>query len=110
MSGYHFEELCRELFEKKGYKATKTKSTGDQGADVILEKDGEKIAVQSKRYSKGVVGNKAVQEVVASLKYYNCNRGMIITNNHFTKSAKDLGLKNKIDLIDREKLIKMLED
>ena len=110
MNGFEFERFCKDLFQKMNFKVATTKKSGDQGADIIMEKDGEKIAVQTKRYSKGIVGNKAVQEIVATLKYYNCNKGIVVTNSRFTKSAQDLARKNKIELIDRDKIKKLIED
>lgn len=102
-----FEKFIADLFKKKGYKASVTPTTGDQGADVILEKMGERTAVQVKLYSKPV-SNRAVQEVVAAMKHYDTTRGMVVTNNYFSKSAILLARSNKIQLIDRDELAKML--
>lgn len=43
-----------------GYDVQNTPLSGDQGADLILEKFGEKTIVQAKRY-QGNVTNRAVQ-------------------------------------------------
>lgn len=52
-----------------GYKAEFTKSTDDQGADLLIEKMGDRTVVQAKRYNVNV-GNSAVQEVVSSKAFY----------------------------------------
>ncbi len=108
LNGYEFENLLKVLLEKKGYNVENTPLSGDQGADLVISRFGEKIVVQAKCYN-GSVGNKAVQEVVASIAYYGANKGMVITNSDFTSSAYDLAKINNIKLIDREQLEKMIK-
>jgi HJR/Mrr/RecB family endonuclease len=91
-----------------GYIVELTKSSNDQGADLIISKLGEKYVVQAKRYSNKV-NNKAIQEVVAAIKHYDADRGMVITSNEFTSSAIKLASSNNIDLIDRNKLEKLIK-
>ena len=64
MNGKAFEDYLTWLFQKMGYKVSPTPYAGDYGADLIIEKDGIKTAVQAKRY-KGKVGIEAIQQVVA---------------------------------------------
>jgi len=104
---YKFERFLKTLFEKMGYKVEHTKLSGDQGADLIITKFGEKIVVQAKRYSNKV-NNKAIQEIVAAIKHYNAERGIVITNSEFTRSAIELANSNDIELMDRSKLEKLI--
>ncbi|MFC5775519.1 restriction endonuclease [Ectobacillus antri] len=106
MNGFQFEYYVRELCQANGYEAKVTKAQGDFGADLILQKDRNRIVVQVKRY-KGKVGIKAVQEVVASKSYYNAEEAWIITNSFFTNSAMELATYNHVRLIDRKELIQM---
>ncbi len=108
LSGSEFESFIKILFEKMGYEAHKTKDSGDQGADVIVDKFGQKSAVQAKRWDNKV-NNKAIQEITAAIKYYNADEGIVITNNTFTISAIELAKSNNIKLIDREKLENLLK-
>lgn len=108
MTGREFEEFTAYLFRRLGYKAEVTQESQDQGIDVIAQKGFSKIAVQTKRYSK-TVGNKAVQEVVAGKAFYKCRKCIVVTNNYFTKSAKELAFHNKVELWDRDVLIKMMK-
>lgn len=103
LDGFAFEQLIGDLFRKAGYKVKVTKKTGDQGADIIVEKDGVSTAIQTKKYSGGV-GNKAVQEIVAAMKFYDCDKAMVITTGDFTKGAYELASRNGVQLIDREAL------
>ena len=106
MNGYEFERFCAQILQTNGfYDINVTKASGDQGVDVIALKDGIRCAIQCKRYSSNV-GNKAVQEVVAGMQYYNCQIGIVMTNSYFTQSAKDLASRAEIILWDRDFLYK----
>ncbi|ADI74088.1 restriction endonuclease [Methanohalobium evestigatum Z-7303] len=97
--------VCK-IYREKGYYAIRTKNTNDkdQGADVILTKLGsERVAVQVKQ-SGSKVGNSAVQEVVASVRYYLCNSAMVVTNNYYTPEAVDLANANDVKLVNRDEL------
>lgn len=109
MAGLEFEHFLCDLYSKNGYKAEVTKASGDQGADLIIEKFGERTVVQAKRYS-GVVTNTAIQEVVGAKAHYNCSKAMVVTNSYFTKSAMELANSNDVELVDREKLEEKLKD
>jgi len=104
MSGEEFEAYLKAHFEQKGFKVKTTPTTNDYGADLILSKGGECIAVQAKRY-RDKVGNKAIQEIVGALGFYHANKGMVITNSFFTANAKALAESNGIELWDRNILI-----
>jgi len=95
---FEYEHFCAEEFKKNGWVAEATQGSSDQGVDVKASRDGIDLVAQCKRFSKPV-GNKAVQEVVAGIKYYAANKGIVIAPNGFTKSAKKLAESNNIDLI-----------
>lgn len=107
-TGIEFEQFLKNLFETLGYRVETTSSSGDQGADLILVKESQRIVVQAKFYSSSV-GNKAVQEVLGAIGYYKANKGIVITNSYYTSSAQELAEANNIRLIDGEKLTQMLE-
>lgn len=103
MTGLEFETFVSSLFNMLGYATKLTKASGDQGIDVIAEKNNYKIGIQAKCYS-GPVSNKAIQEVVAGLAYYQLDKGLVVTNNYFTDSAIELAVANDIILWDRKML------
>ncbi len=78
--------------------------SGDFGVDIIIENEFVKIGVQAKRYIN-TVGNSAIQEIVAGMKHYNLDKGMVITSNYFSRSAIELAKDNNIILWDRDTLI-----
>ncbi len=98
MNGYEYEETCAQVLRNRGFSRVKvTKSSGDQGIDIIAYKNGEKYGIQCKYYSSPV-GNKAVQEAYAGSKFYDCTQSAIMTNSTFTKSAKELARKLDVQL------------
>ncbi|MBQ1332299.1 MAG: restriction endonuclease [Lachnospiraceae bacterium] len=107
-TGEEFEEFLQNIFFRLGYDAQLTsKAGGDQGADLILKKQGIVYVVQAKFYGKPV-GNKAVQEVTAAVRYYTGNAGIVVTNSTYTKQAVSLARKNTVILIDGEALKELI--
>jgi restriction system protein len=98
MDPYDYEHLCAEEFNKNKWDAKATQGSSDQGVDVIAQKSDWTLVAQCKRFAKPV-GNKAVQEVVAGMNYYEANEGVVIAPNGFTNSAKNLAKANNIKLI-----------
>ncbi|HMJ08807.1 MAG TPA: restriction endonuclease [Pyrinomonadaceae bacterium] len=107
LSGLEFEQFLSNLFERMGYTVEQTRITGDQGADLVAVKFGERTVVQAKRFG-GSVGNKAVQEVVAAKALYKADKAIVVTNNFFTTPAQELAKANAVELIDREALSRLL--
>lgn len=108
LGGFEFEAFLKSLFSKMGYEVIQTKLSGDQGADLLVVKFNEKTVIQAKRFG-GKVGNKAVQEVVASITFYGADRGMVITNSSFTPAAVDLAKANRIQLVDKVGLERLID-
>ena len=89
MDGHEYEYACAQYLKRNEFtKVQVTKASGDQGIDIIATK-GKNYGIQCKYYS-GAVGNKAVQEAYAGSKFYGCDVAVVMTNNTFTKSAKEL--------------------
>ncbi|HER2174446.1 TPA: restriction endonuclease [Streptococcus pyogenes] len=109
MDGRYFEEFVAEIYNLKGYSYELTNNTGDQGLDIILYKDDEKVGVQCKRFT-GKVGNKAVQEAFAGKYFYECDKAVVVTPSTFTKSARDLASKLQVTLVDKNELDSILSN
>lgn len=104
MEGHEFEFWCASLLNACGFNNVNlTKSSGDQGVDILAEKSGIKYAIQCKCYSSDL-GNKPIQEVHAGKSVYNCHVGVVMTNRHFTKGGKELAETTGTLLWDRDKL------
>jgi HJR/Mrr/RecB family endonuclease len=111
LSGAEFEEFLAGLFRQHGYQVELTPTTGDYGADLLLTKAGQCIAVQAKCYT-GSVGVSAVQEALAGMAYYGCQSAWVVTTGNLTPNAIALAKKSQVRLVDSTelgKLIKYLE-
>lgn len=98
MSPWDFEANCARYLGMKGWKTRTTKGSGDQGIDVFAQKEGIKIVLQCKLYSRPV-GNKAVQEALAGKTFAGAHMGAVISNQRYTKSAHELAMKANIKLL-----------
>lgn len=111
MEGHDFEYWCAALLRKIGFcNVEVTQGSGDQGVDVLAEKDGIRYAIQCKCYSKDL-GNSPVQEVSAGrmMPQYRCQVGAVMTNRYFTKGAQDLATATGTLLWDRDWILQQLQ-
>lgn len=110
MTGIEFEKLLTDKFNELNFIATQTKGSGDFGADIIVETSNQtKIIIQCKRFTSKV-NLKAVQEVIGAVGHFEADIGIVITNNEFLNSAIKLAKSNDIELWDRAKLAKFLNN
>lgn len=108
MEGHAFEYWCADLVEKNGFiNVSVTQGSGDQGVDVLAEKDGVKYAIQCKCYSSDL-GNSPIQQVNAGKTIYHCHLGIVMTNRNFTTGAKKAAEATGVLLWDRNKLVELI--
>lgn len=108
MNGPDFEHWCAKILGKNGFeKVAVTPESGDQGVDVLAEKDGIKYAIQCKCYSSDL-GNTPIQEVNAGKAIYRCHIGVVMTNRFFTSGAKEAAEATGVLLWDRNKLKELI--
>ena len=104
MEGHEFERFIADLLRKLSYQNVEvTRGSGDQGVDVLAEKDGVRYAIQCKCYSSDL-GNTPVQEVNTGKVIYHCHVGVVVTNRYFTSGAKEAANATGVLLWDRSKL------
>lgn len=108
LDGKAFEVYVAQLLADLGYRAQLTQDGPDFGADVILEQENTRTAVQAKRYESSV-GVEAIQQVVAAKAVYGCSEAMVVTNNLYTRAALFLAQKNEVELWDRPILLRKIE-
>ena len=111
MTGLQFEKEVASLFRAKGYDAIVTSATADGGVDIILRKNGERIAVQCKHHAKPVGPNdvRALQGVVAA---QNFAHGIFVSLNGYTTTVYgEVRNSNvKIELLELKDILKMTKD
>lgn len=109
-NGHDFEHFFANLLQNINYQqANVTKASGDMGVDIIAVKDGIKYAIQCKRYNSKV-DTSAVQQVLSGLEYYKCHIAVVITNNDYTKQAKNFAESTKTILWNRDDLKNMIHE
>jgi len=98
-----YENFVSKHLINLGWKTSKTPATGDQGADVIANRNGVYMVIQCKLYSSPV-GNKAIQEVYAAKGFYGAKLAAVVSNATYTKSAKQLASSLDVLLLHHDQL------
>lgn len=102
MEGHDFEHWGADLLRDIGFtKVEVTRGSGDQGVDILAEKDGIRYAIQCKCYQNSL-GNTPIQEVHAGKEMYRCQIGAVMTNQYFTAGGRELAEKTGTLLWDRD--------
>ena len=110
MDGHEFEYFCADLLSKNGFTDVEvTKGSGDQGVDVLAEKDGVRYAIQCKCYSSDL-GNRPIQEAFAGKSIYNCHIAAVLTNRFFTQGGIEAARATGVLLWDRKKLQSFIDN
>lgn len=110
MTGHDFEVWLEALFRRGGYRTRRTRDADDGGADLILTKPGgARIAVQAKKLARNNVGVKAISEVLRGREVYGCQEAWVVTNQGYTRQARDQAPKCGVKLLGRDDLIRLVE-
>ena len=110
MEGQEFEDYCAELLIAKGFENVETTpASHDYGIDIIADKDGISYAIQCKCYSDPI-GIRAVQEAYAGKDFYKSMVGVVMTNQDFTKNAREFAEKLNIVLWDGDYVLGLIRD
>ncbi|MBQ8934779.1 MAG: restriction endonuclease, partial [Oscillospiraceae bacterium] len=88
--GYDYETYVAQALKRRGFRSIEqTAKSGDYGVDLLGKYHGVRYAIQCKYYADPV-GGFAVQEAVAGMGFYGCDRAMVVTNSCLTKAAREL--------------------
>lgn len=109
MEGHDFEKFCADLLRRNGFDEVRvTPASGDQGVDILAQKDDIRYAIQCKNYNSKL-GNTPVQEIYAGKTFYHCHVGVVMTNSTFTQGAIDLAEATNVLLWDRDRLQRFMQ-
>ena len=112
MSGIEFEKLIKRLLEKMDFEVQETKQTGDGGVDLIAyssdQISGGRYIIQCKRWNN-IVGETYIRDLYGVVTAHRANKGILITNSTFSKSAVKFAENLPIGLIDGEMLNNLLD-
>ncbi len=112
LSGVEFENEIAKLFRRGGYKVQTTPVTGDNGIDLILDKEGEKIIVQCKAHKKPV-GPAIVRELYGTLRsqiYDNYTIAHLVTISGATSGARSFAKDHDILIWDIRNILYYVEE
>ena len=112
-----FEKLVADIYKHAGYDVILTPATRDGGKDIILlGKDGERIIVECKRYSRNrKVGVGVINSILGVQLALGERRARIVTTSYFTfpaeERAKSASLVEQgyiLEFVDAEQLLRLL--
>ena len=104
-----FEEFASNLFKRMGYKSRTTSRTNDGGYDIELYKNNERTIVECKCYSQNhSVGRPLIQKLVGANQTQKADRMIFITTSKFSNGAIEYANETKVELIDGEELLQLL--
>ena len=107
MTPAQFEGFIAFILRFKYDKTEVVGASGDFGCDVLCqEKNGDKTAVQVKRYAlDNKVNNSVVNEVLGGMSYYGASKGIVITSGRVLDSAYKLANKDgRVEIWDNQML------
>lgn len=109
LDGPEFENYVALVLRDNGFKHVEvTRTSGDQGVDILAQRGGKLYGIQCKNYA-GAVGNAAVQEAYAGAQFYGCDEAAVICPGEFTRSARELAASTGVLLWDGKRLSHMMK-
>jgi hypothetical protein len=106
LSPVAFERSCAALFQQMGYRTSLTRTSGDGGVDIIIQKGGRRDIVQCKHYFNRGVGNNHVRDMTGAKHDFGAGNAYLLTSGFFTQPAIDLASRNAgIHLWDQKQII-----
>lgn len=90
ISGYEFEEVMMDVYRNLGYENVRNPGkSGDEGRDIVMEKDGKSYVVECKHMDK--VSRPRVQKLHSAVSTYEDDdtTGILVTTGRFTKQARE---------------------
>jgi restriction system protein len=104
MDPVEFEEFTGWLYERRGYRASTTAISGDEGIDLVLRRWGKKIIVQCKRYA-GNVGQPIVRDLYGAMIHSGAGEAHLVTTGTISQQAEDWAAGKPIVLVDGSDLV-----
>ena len=109
MDGYTFEREVTKLYSSLGYSTKHTGSSGDDGVDIELAKDGKRYAVQCKAHNQKIAP-KVARELYGAMTAGQYDGAILVTTNGASQNTIDWcnGLPGRpIQILDASDLVEM---
>lgn len=98
LSGKGFEHELSKLYSRMGYQVHLTPTSGDQGIDIILDKEGKRTIVQCKAHKKPV-GPHVIRDLYGTLMSSGADEAILASVSGFTSGVVDYASGRPIRLI-----------
>jgi len=98
LSGTEFEEMLAVLLRRRGFIVHRVGGPGDKGVDLIVEKNGARIIVQCKAFSKAV-GPGPVRDIYGALLHHAADEAWLVSLEGFSKAAIHFAANKPIRLL-----------
>ena len=109
LSGTGFERELGILYEQFGYQVESTPTSGDEGVDLVLIKDGKKTIVQCKAH-KAPVGPAIVRELYGSMVASGADNAILACTGGFTRGVWEFADGKPIELISASDLMEIADN
>lgn len=109
MTGRNFVNFLTQVFEEHGYTVEPTGKKGQAGIDLVVARDGTRVAVQARGAQNQIVDNRVVEQTHAGKAMYRCQRAALVTNAQFMPSARQLAERLGCKLIDGSQIPDLIE-
>jgi len=113
LEGRDFEDLIERLLLKMGFQTQGRKRAADGGIDIVAVSSlpllGGRYIIQCKRYANSV-SSPIVRDLYGVVSAEKANKGILITTSSFTTDAVEFAKDKQLELIDRAKLLKLLQE
>ena len=108
LDGLEFERELGIVFRNLGYRVKLTPTSGDQGVDLVLKKDGETTVVQCKAHKHGV-GPAVARELYGSLVAHGAQYAILACSGGFTKGVYEFAQGKPLQLLSAPDIARMAE-
>lgn len=108
LSGTQFEAELAALFQRAGFRAELTRSSGDEGVDIWLHCDGGKKIVQCKAH-RTPVGPSVARELYGTLQHFGAAGAILASTSGFTKGVVEYARNKPIELLGLAQIIALQE-
>ncbi len=110
LSWKEFEDIIETYYREKGYEVIHTGyNSADGGIDLIAKKENEKVIIQCKHWKAYKVDVKVIREIYGLMVDEKASKAVVITSGDFTEPAKEFAYGKPIELINREKLVNLID-
>lgn len=106
LGGHDFEWEMLKLFQRSGVACRLTPGSGDDGVDIVLEKDEERVAVQCKAH-RNPVGPAILRELLGAMHAGGFNRAILVALGGVTSGAGQFARQNGIEIMTMEDVLNL---